>query len=801
MESIRQDLRYAIRSLRRRSTFAVIAIVTVGLAIGAATSIFSIVDGVLFRSLPYRSPGQLVSVSQTIPAWRKEPMLAAQWDRVVISYQAFAAWRDHQRSFSSVGVWTNGSTTLWNGNVAEYVNTTRVSPSLLGTLGVRPVVGRAFLPGEDVINGPRVLMLSYDAWQARFAGRADVVGAMVRLDTIPYQVVGVLPKGFTLVRGQVPPPFFVPAGQDAGNDTPNNHNYHAVGRLNPGVSVNVAAAEATPLLNGTYENPPRGVHIVALEFDQTREVRAPLLVLVAAVAMLLLVACVNIATLLVGEAAPREEEMATRIALGAGRGRLIRQLLTESLLLAVAGGMLGVVLSYWMTKGLVAIAPARVPGIAQAHVDARALVAALLVTTATGFLFGMIPALTLSRTAAARLIRGSSGAQSARGRGSLQRAMIATELALSVVLLVGAGLASRSLARLTSVEPGFRTDHLVAVRLAMPRSMARDEARTRARANDIYDRLRALPGIVAVTGASSAPFDGGTSSTTIKFENEADTNRPREVQQRTAQPDYFATMGIPLLSGRSFNESDREGSERVAVISESLARRDWPNSSPLGARVIYQGDVHTVVGVVGDVRFGRLSEDIQPTFYAAVAQRNQFPTFLIRTRTDPVAMIPSIRAALREVVTNMPVTSASAMDDRIRQSFGEERFRTILIDLFGMIALLLAAVGMYGVTARAVAGRTREVSIRVALGAPAGAVVRMIVATTLGGVTAGVSAGFVFSVGGSRVLAPYLYGVSPYDPTTYLGIFSVLAGVSLLASWLPARRAGRIDPAITLRGG
>lgn len=544
----------------------------------------------------------------------------------------------------------------------------------------------------------------------------------------------------------------------------------------------------------------RGVHIVELEFDQTRDVRAPMFVLIGAVALLLLVACVNIATLLVGEAASREEEMATRLALGAGRPRLIRQLLTESLLLAAAGGSLGLMLSYGMTKVLVAIAPTRVPGIAQAHVDIRALGAAVIVTTATGLLFGVIPALTLSGAGASRLIRGSSGAQSARGRGSLQRAMIATELALSVILLVGAGLASRSLERLTSVDPGFRTDHLLTVRLAFPRSMSRDDARILARNGDIYDRLLGLPGVAQATGASSVPFDGSTSSTTIKLQNDAaNDERPREVQQRTAMPNYFATMGIPLIAGRAFTARDREGAELVAIISESLARRDWPNSSAIGLRVRFQGNVHTVVGIVGDVRFGRLSEDIQPMFYVPVAQRVQPLTFAIRSRGDATPLIPMIRAALREVAPDMPVTSATLMDDRVRQSFGEERFRTILIDVFGVIALLLAAVGMYGVTARAVAGRTREVSIRVALGAPAGAVVRMIVVTTLGGVAAGVVLGFVLSFGASGIAAPYLYGVSPYDGITYVVIFGILAAVSLLASWLPARRAGRIDPASALR--
>jgi putative ABC transport system permease protein len=798
MDALRQDLRFAARSLRRRPLFAGVAILTIAISIGAATAIYGAVDAVLFRSLPYRDAGRIFAVWQTIPSWRKEPILAYMWDRVVVSYPDFENWRDKQASFSAVGAWTTRSVMVTTDDRPEQITTTRSSPSLFDVLGIKALVGRTLLPGEDVLNGPHVTLVSYDAWQSRFGGRRDVVGSTVRFDSIPFTIVGVLPRDFALVRGQTPTPFFVPAGQDSDDTRRDNHNFHAIARLKPGVSVDRAAAEANVLLGGPESK--RGIRVLEYQLDQTRDVRGPLLLLLGAVAMLLLVASANVATLLLGEAATRDHEIAARVALGATRARLVRQLFTESMLLAGVGALVGVGLAWGMTKVLIAIAPTRIPSMQLARVDGRVLGVAVIVALVTGALFGLAPAMTLSRAGPAALLR-SSG-QSARGRASLQRLMIAAELALSVVLLVGAGLVSRSLEKLTAVDPGFRSDHLLSVRLAIPRSAHLDDAAVVTQYAAIFDRLGALPGVVAVTGGSPTPFDGNSSSSTMQKEGDDEvTDRPRrEAQQRVVVPNFFDALGIPVLAGRAFTSDDRDGAPLVAIVSEALARRDWPGESPIGRRVRYQGALRTVVGIAGDTKTNSLSKENLATIYTPFAQRSQRLTLMIRTRGDPAALVPAIRNALHAAAPLLPMTGADVVQDRIRQSFAEERFRTILIDSFGVIAALLSAIGMFGVTARAVARRTREIGIRVALGASSASVLRMIVGHTLTAVSVGVVVGLGASVATGRLLEPYMFGVSARDPITYALIIGLLAAVSVVASWIPARRAGRVQPAVVLRG-
>jgi putative ABC transport system permease protein len=802
MDTFLLDLRFAARSLRRRPTFAAVAIGTFALSIAAATSVFSIVDGVLFRYLPYRNPERLVAVWQTIPSWRGNPLLSFTWDQVRISYPDFVRWRARQTSFSAVAAWTNQTVMLSAGDRNEQLPATHASPSLFDVLGVKALIGRTFLPGEDVVNGPRVTLVSFDAWQTRFGARRDVVGATVSLDSIPYRIVGVLPRDFTLARGRAPSPFFVPAGQDQGDLNRDNHSYASIARLEPGISIARAQAEAHALLGGATALPPRGIRVLEYRLDQTRAVRAPLLVLLAAVGLLVLLACVNVATLLLGEAASREQEMGARAALGASRGRIVAQLLTESTLLSGLGTAVGVVLAWWMTKGLVALAPPRMPGIAAARVDARVLAVAAAAAAITGLLFGLTPALTLSGTPGAVALR--RGGQSSGGRARLQRTLIAAELALCVVLLVGAGLVSRSLGKLAAISPGFPADHLLTVKLAQPRDLFRDAGALHARYAAIVQRLAGVPGVTAVSGASSVPFDESSATSSMILEGEDTTSQSgskHESQRRIIEPNYFAVLGVPVLAGRVFGANDIDGAPAVVVVSEALARRDWPNASPLGRRVYFSRAWRTVVGIVGDVKFSKLSmDDVETaTIYLPFGQRSTSLNLVLRTSRDPSAIVAEVRAALRDVAPAMPVTEAVSMDDRIRSSIGDERFRTLLIDLFGVMAAVLAAAGMYGVTARGVARRTKEVGIRVALGASPGSVIRLIAGSTLAGAVAGAAVGFAASLVASRVLDPCLFGVTTRDPLTYAAIVGLLGVISLTASWIPARRAGRVAPAVVLR--
>lgn len=800
MRSLVADLRFAIRSLRRRPTFTAVAVAVIALAIGSATAIYGVVDGVLFRSLPYRDPGRLVAVWQTDPARRAHPLLATSWDRTVLDYTDFLVWRARQTAFTGVGAWTGWGAILTTADGPERVEGTRVSPGLLELLGVRPLLGRTFLPGEDVPGGPRVTLLSYESWRTRFGGRPDVIGTTLQFDGARYEVVGVLPPGTTLARGRPGAPFWVPAGQEPGDVGKRNRSFHAIGRLRPGVTAAHAAHEAALLLGAGDPAAARGARVVDLVRDETRAVRAPLLLLLGAVGLLLLVACANVATLLLGEATARGAEMSARAALGASRGRLVRQLLTESTLLALAGAALGALLAWWGTRALVVLAPERLPGLGMVRVDARVLGAGFAAALATGLLFGIAPALTLAAAGPAGLLRAG---RTVAGRGRLERTMVAVEVALSVVLLVGAGLLARSLHALWTVDPGFRAEHVLTVGVTTAGRYWEDSVRLRDFYARLEPRLRAIPGVAAVSFTTAPPFSGrrGSSPYLLPGEGEAErASRAHEVEQRTIAPNYLAALGIPVLAGRPFTDADRAGAPLVAIISESAARRDFPTRSAVGERVFYQGAWRTIVGVVADVKAGTLADEARPSIYTPMAQRIDLPDVVVRTHGDAAAVAPAVRAAVRATDPTFLPGSAESMEARVRHSFAEERFRTALALLFAAMALALSAVGMYGVTARAVGRRTREVGVRIALGALTRAVVGLLARQTMAAAALGVAAGTAVAVGASRLVAPYLFGVSPHDPATYAAILTVLVAVSLLASWLPARRAGRGAPATVLRG-
>jgi len=795
------DLRFALRTLARRRTFSIIAVTTLALGIGAATSIFSVVDGVLFRPLPFAEPGQLVSVYQTYPEWRKEPILAPSWDKITFSILEYRDWRAQQTSFDDVAIYGTNAVLLSGRASPELVPILTVSSSLLNVLRKKPVLGRDFLPGEDTPNGPAVALVSYETWLSRYGADSTIIGTMVPFEQKSYEIVGVLPPKLSLQRTSSPPPqYWIPLQDSLEAARRGNHSYYGVARLKPGVSEERAALEVVRLVNAPTPKRISGARVTPLQLEQTRDVRKPLLVLLSAVALLLLIACVNVATLLVGEAASREHEMATRVALGAARTRLVRQLLTESLTLAAIGAALGTALAYGGTRVLVAMAPARIPGIADVRTDVRVLSVALIAAVTTGLLFGLAPALTLSRSGPASLMRSGAG-QSVRGRGRLQRMFVALQLALSVVLLVGGGLLSRSFARLTAVNPGFDTDRLLVVRAVLPLAVATNDALRVDYYARALERLAAAPGVASVAGGTTIPFTGSNSSTSVELEGVGPNAKTegKEVQRRIVTPNYFATLGIPLRAGRVFTDDDRKDAELVGVVSEAMARRDFRDVSPIGRRVKFNGAWRTIVGIVGDIKFRSLSTDVEATMYIPSAQASQGLTFLVRTRGDAAATIPAVRTVLADVNRGAPVTTIDVMSDLLRRSFAEERYRTMLIGMFGVLAAVLAAVGMYGVTARAVSRRTREVGIRMALGATSQSVSGLIVVQTLTGVAVGVGAGVVVALAVTRLLVPFLYGVPSTDPATYGAILTLLAVVSVLASWLPARRAGRVAPASVLR--
>jgi putative ABC transport system permease protein len=799
-EAVSLDVRFALRSLRRRPVFAVVAVGTIALSIGAATAMYSVVDGVLFRSLPYRDADRIVQVWQTDEVSRRQSVIASNWDRTPLDYTDFLVWRERQRSFAGVAVWSGALAFMAGPNGPEQVSATRVSPGLFELFGVVPALGRTFARGEDVIGGPRLAIISHERWRSHHGARPDIIGTRLLFGDDPYQVIGVLPPGFTLERGKPGAAYWIPAGQEPGDIGRRNRSFLAIARLRADVSIEQAMTEARVLLStqNAPGTPSMGVRVVDFVREETRDVRRPMLLLLGAVGVLLLISCVNIAILLLGEASTRETEMSARVAIGATRARIIGQLLTESVLLSFIGSALGIGVAWWATRGIVALAPAGLPGILGVHLDGRVLGAAVFVTIATGIIFGLAPAITLSQARPARLLRSGSAT---RGGGALQRSLVATELALCVVLLVGAGLLTRSLRQLSTVDPGFRSDRLLTVQLSRARYWE-DSAGVTAFYRDVIPRIATIPGVGGVTAASEVPFTGRSSSSPyiLVGEGEAELrSRKHQVQQRIVLDNYFAVMGIPMAEGRGFGPGDRATTERVAILSEAAARRDFPGRSPIGERVRYQGEWRRIVGVARDTKVGKLSTDAQPSIYTPASQRFGLLDIIVRTSGDPAALAPSIRQVTRQAGPRFAITNIRTMDDLIRSSFAEERFRTALVALFASIAALLVSIGMFGVTARAVARRTREVGIRVALGSTTTSVVGLIVRQTMGHVTIGIAIGLGAALVASRLLTPYLFGVSSTDPVTYGTIFVLLAAVALLASWLPARRAGRVQPATVLR--
>ncbi|MGH7680273.1 MAG: ABC transporter permease [Gemmatimonadaceae bacterium] len=802
VDALLREVGFALRSLRRRTNFTLVALAVLTLGIGTATSIYSVVDAVLFRPLPFREPDRLVAVWLTYPHWKQEPVLARMWDRIGLSHPEYRQWRERQRTFDDVAIHATARMRLAGGEAPERVDVVQASASMLDVLGAAPFMGRYFAPEEDVIGGPLVTVLSFENWESRYGRDPNVLGRSVRFEEGTYTVIGVLPRGLSLAHGQPTAPYWFAAGQDSARSwREHNHNYQALGRLRPGATVDAATQDAAPLLDGGPNTPWRhGVRLQQWHEDLTRDVRKPLVLLLAAVLLLMLVACVNVATLMLGEASAREQEIAARIALGADRWRIVRLLLTESVVLGGIGAVLGSAAAWGGTKALVALAPPNLPGITGAHLDFRVLGFAAFLSLVTAVLFGLAPAILLARKDSSTILRGGRG-QSSRHAAALQPALVAAELALSFVLLVGAAMLSRSFLKLTAVEPGFRTENLMVMRLSIPAAKLRDSSFMRSFYAEASARIAALPGVVRATAGSTLPFSGGSASS--GFEKEGETlppNERREVQQRFILPGYLGALGIELLGGRDFEARDDHASRPVIIVSEALVRRDFPEGSPIGRSVRWLGQMREIVGVVADVKYSKLSRAFDPTIYTPQAQYStEALSLLVRTHGDPAARLGAVRTAVRAVDPSVIVVSADRMSDLIARSFAEERYRTLLIDLFGISAALLAAAGMYGVVTRAVARRRRELGIRIALGATSRAIVGLVMSSTVAGLAAGIGVGVLASLATSRFLGAFVFGVPASDPWTYVAVAALLSAVTAAASWIPARRAGRTHPVTVLR--
>ena len=799
MQILLDDVRFALRMFARRRRFASLLVATIALGLAAATSIFSLVDVVLWKPLPYRDADRLFWIARTNDAWRTNPVLASFWDNLGHTLTDYQQWSASQRSFEATSAWFATNAVLATDQGAEQISVGRGMASLTSLLGVQPVLGRWFLPGENVRDGQRLAVLSFETWQTRFGGERSVLGRRLTLNGNPTEVIGVLPRGFRIAGDTSLVEVWTPAGVSAGDWQAGNFNFRVYGRIKSGVTITDATREAARLL--ASNEPGAGVRLENLQAETIKAVRSPLTVLLAAAILLLVIACGNVATLLVGDASARDVEISTRVSLGATPWRVIRQLVTENLLLAAAGCAIGVGASVGIVRLLRAAAPAGIPRIDLAHVDARGVAFALIVALGTAVVFSIAPLVAVLRASPATIMRGGSS-RITRQRGSIERSGLFVQSALVVVLLAGAALLVRTHRELMAVDPGFRAESVLSVKLRFlpPVTRYRDNESRRALLGDLAAKFAALPGVESASPAFAVPFQG-MSSTSIHIGGSNAVSEREEVSGTyvVAAPGFFETMGIALRAGRLLEPVD-DGPGAAVVVSESMARQFWPNASAIGQRILVDDEWRDVVGVVADVRHRSVDEELRATFYlpAAQAKERVMDAVVLRTRGDPREQIAAVRRLVAQTDPLLAIARVDRLSDLVDGTLVAERFRMMLLVVFSVAAMLLASIGIVGVALNTVTRRTRELAIRMAVGAAPAAAIRLAMSATLRASLGGAALGVVLALGLTRALRPFLYGVSSGDPLAYATVVGLIAVVAGVATWVPARRSARIDLMRTL---
>ena len=796
------DLRYALRTLRKSPGFTFVAMLTLALGIGANAAIFSVVNSVLLRPLPYREAERLVTVDHLYPSLKGLEAGA--------SAPGFADIRDRAKSFSGVAVETGWQPNLTGQGEPERLTGARASGQYFSTLGVRPALGRAFSSDDDQLGREHVVVLSDGMWRRRFGADPAIVGRTLTLDGEPHEITGVMPPGFRdFFRGSVElwRPLALTGEQLASART--SEWLTLTARLAPDASAKSAAVEMSTLAAqlkqqyvGSYP-PDWTLRVTSIREKGTRKVRSALFLLFGAVAFVLLIACANVANLLLARATSRAREVAVRAALGAQRSRLVRQLLTESVVLALGGGLLGLLFAQFGVQALGALNSANQSGEPIA-LDATVVTFALLLSVATGLVFGVAPALQLARGSLQETLReGGRGAAGNRTGARLRRGLIVSEVALAVVLLTGAGLLIRSFARLAEASPGFDPQKLLTLTVALPDARYRTLSQQLAFFNQLLPALAAVPGIQVAGATSDLPFGpgGATRSFGVEGYQPAPDRPPPWGDFRVVSASYFDALRVPLRGGRTFTEQDGPAAPKVVVVDEGLARLYWGSGNPLGKRVTLDDTIwREVVGVVGHVKNDALDTDARVQLYLPMRQMPQSAmSVALRTVGDPSAAAPLARAVVRTIDRDQPVSTVKSMQDLVDAAMGQRRTSMLLLTLFAGFALLIACIGLYGITAYAVAQRTREIGVRMALGAVGSQVVRPFVRDSLTLALIGLAIGSAVSLAASRLLASQLYNVPANDPVTLFGTAVLLAAVAGVASYLPARRATRVDPIVTLR--
>jgi putative ABC transport system permease protein len=809
MKTLLKDVRYAARVLLKQPGFALVAVVTLALGIGANTAIFSVVDAALLRGLPYKDSQRLVHLWET----RRN----RDFDQREASYPDFQDWRaEGAEVFEGVAGYTSQSFTLVDEAAPERVRGAAVTANFFELLGVQAARGRAFLEGEDRPEAQRVVLLSHGLWQRRFGGEQKVVGKQVALDGASFTVVGVLPADFDFAKAgdvQLWIPLSPPPALAARRF---QHWLQVIGRLRQGVTLDAAQARMSAVGERIAADDPAshaqtGLRVVPLHEEVVGQIKPVLFVLLGAVGFVLLIACVNVANLLLARSTARRKEMAIRAALGASRWRVVRQLLTESVLLSLAGGGLGLVLALWGVDLLVAAIPAsqlaQMPYLRHLSLSTEVLLFTFALSLATGVVFGLTPALAASRTDLQDAMKEGGRSSGGRRTRSVRDVLVVAEVALALALLVGAGLLMKSLVRMLNVDPGFDTKNLLTMKVALPPLRYTDNAKAVQFYDELLRRTALLPGVQSVAEVSNLPLsgDGGTGTPRI-VGRPAPEGESGESHMRTVSANYFAVMGVPVLKGRAFNERDDADSTPVLVVNKTFAERVFPGEDAIGQRVTFKFTEgmppFEIVGVVGDEKVTSLDARTTPVIYSPVGQGPDGQAALvIRSGADADSLAVAVRNEVRAIDSEVPVFAAQTMEQLVAGSRATfmRRYPAYLIGIFACVALLLALVGIYGVISYAVTQRTREIAIRVALGARSADVLRLVLRHGLLLACVGVSIGVVVALALSRLMSSMLFGVSAADPLVYAGVSLLLLAVALAACLIPARRAMKVDPMVALR--
>jgi putative ABC transport system permease protein len=800
MDALLRDIKIGIRSLLKRPVFSIIAVVTLALGLGANTAIFSFVNALLLRPLPFSAPERLVVLSEVNPTKRRDlptasPRNVEDWQKQSQTIELFGTWRDWHFRVSTV-----------NGPLAA--SSAISSPELFQVLGITPLRGRLPLPEENQVGRDHVVVITNSFWQSQLAGSESVIGQTLFLDKEPFTIIGILPANFealNLGSFEIWAPLSVDPDQTLGRHAKNRRVY---ARVKENVSLDTAQSEMTAIASRLAQEYPAEnggwtVRVNSLQREEVGDLRTSILLFSAAVGIVLLIACINVSNLLIARAMGRRKEFAIRVALGASRFQVVRQLLIESVLLSLIGGAAGLVLANWLMNLFIGISPTALSHPQEIKIDGGVLGFTFLLAFVTGILFGLIPGLHSSAINLVSELKDAPGSFRSTLALRLRSVLVILQVALAVTLLIGAGLFGQTFLRLLKHEPGFSTENLVAASVFPPM----DKYKTRQQVVSLYQQIaadiKALPAVESVGFVSAGPQFGGFETTDVVPEGEATGtgDYPQAIYFNTSQ-NYFATMGIPLLRGRDFSDSDNSSAPPVAIINQTMAQRFWPDQNAIGKRLtlVRQKSVVEIVGVVGDIERYGLGENVQPEIYFPYTQQARWATyFVVRTNMPAVGFRELLKNRLANIDSEVRLSRTSSMNDLILSSLKRPRFNLVLVGIFAATALLLAAVGIYGVMSYLVEQQTREIGIRSALGAKRSHILKLVIGRGVGMAFIGIVVGVVASLGLTRFLEGLLYGVTAVDPMTFIGISILLLMVSALACYIPARRATKVDPLVALR--